>query len=518
MKSKHLHHITFLFFSLFIVLPLLYTFFSAFFSGNVTENLRQINYDSFILLVKSVLIAFVVAFSATFFGTVLAFILYKTNVPLRNFFKTALLIPLFISPYILAVAWRDFFYLFTGNTNFISSYTGVILVLTSIFTPLSMLISGSALSNIDAAQEESGLTMTSRLKVILKISLPLIKPAIISSFVLVFIFSISEFSVPAYFGVKVFSTEIFTQFSAFYNHSLAIIQSFILVIICIFLLFSEKKYLADAPFLSVGGKGNRQILFLFGKKNTNGLSFLIFWLIFSVIIPFIVLFLQAFASGTDKFIQAFHLLLPTFSNSVELALLGALITVFIGFSAAYFSVNQPETKLNKLFNWFLLIVFAIPSIIFGISLIKFYNQKGLEFIYSSAAIIIIAYVGKFAFISAKIIENAIRQIPKSLDEIAQIEGITFRNRILKVLLPLIMPALFSAFIISFIFNLGELGITIMLYPPGTEIMPIKVFTIMANAPQSLTSSMSLIVFSLTLLLITIFYLIFIKLSQRSFYK
>ncbi|MEA3445971.1 MAG: hypothetical protein U9R19_14725, partial [Bacteroidota bacterium] len=71
----------------------------------------------------------------------------------------------------------------------------------------------------------------------------------------------------------------------------------------------------------------------------------------------------------------------------------------------------------------------------------------------------------------------------------------------KILIPLIMPSLFVTFIISFIFCLGELGTSIMLYPPGTEIMPIKVFTIMANAPQSLTSSMTLIVFSVTLLII-----------------
>lgn len=71
-----------------------------------------------------------------------------------------------------------------------------------------------------------------------------------------------------------------------------------------------------------------------------------------------------------------------------------------------------------------------------------------------------------------------------------------------------MPALFAAFVINFIFCLGELGTTIMLYPPGTEIMPIKVFTIMANAPQSLTSSMTLIVFSVTLLIITALYPIF----------
>jgi len=108
-------------------------------------------------------------------------------------------------------------------------------------------------------------------------------------------------------------------------------------------------------------------------------------------------------------------------------------------------------------------------------------------------------------IAAKLISNAIKQIPNSLDEAAQLEGIGLYRRMQTILIPMIMPALFAAFLINFIFCLGELATTIMLYPPGTEMMPIKVFTIMANAPQALTSSMTLIVFCVTLLIITALY-------------
>jgi ABC-type Fe3+ transport system permease subunit len=338
-------------------------------------------------------------------------------------------------------------------------------------------------------------------RVVLKIMLPLIKPALISSFVLIFIFSISEFSVPAFFGVKVFTTEIFTQFSAFYNHSLAILQSSLLILICVVLLFTEGKYLAEAPFLSVGSKGtsNRR----YSIKSSFGLLFLSGWLFISVALPFIILFIQSFGGGTDKIIQAFNLLKPTFANSIGLAFAGALIITFIGFVAAY----GVKAKNGTSFDWLLLVVFAIPSVILGISLIKFYNHPVLDIIYSGYAIILIGYAGKFSFIAAKLIGNAMKQIPDSLDEAALIEGISEVTRLRKITIPLIMPSLFAAFLISFIFSLGELGTTIMVYPPGTEIMPIKVFTIMANAPQSLTSSMTLIVFSVTLLIITGFYFI-----------
>jgi len=499
-----LYSVVFVLFAFFVVVPVIYTLVSALFiGGSFIDNLLLLNRDTFLLLATSCIIALFIALFSTLFGTVLGFLLYKTNVKYRGGFKISLLIPLFISPYILAVAWKDFFFLFFNNTSFLSSYIGVILVLITIFTPLSMLIIGSALSNINAQLEESGFMITNFRSVILKIILPLIKPALISSFVLVFIFSISEFSVPAFFGVKVFTTEIFTQFSAFYNHSLAILQSALLIIICVSLLFAERKHIADAPFLSVSGQGTSSKFYSLKSWNLLSILFLFGWFFISVILPFIILFVQSFKGGTSKFFQAFKLLLPTFGNSIGLAFMGALIIVFVGFTAAYLSAKHTR----KLFDWLLLIIFAIPSTIFGISLIKFYNHPILDFIYSSYAIILIGYVGKFSFISAKLIANAIKQIPDSLDEAAQIEGISFFTRLRKILIPLIMPTLFVAFIISFIFSLGELGTTIMLYPPGTEIMPIKVFTIMANAPQSLTSSMTLIVFSITLLIITSFYFI-----------
>ena len=170
--------------------------------------------------------------------------------------------------------------------------------------------------------------------------------------------------------------------------------------------------------------------------------------------------------------------------------------------------------MQKSFDGILLIAFAIPSIILGISFIKFYNQPSLNFIYASYGIIVIAYIGKFTFIATKLIANAIRQVPKSLDEQAVMQAVSEPKRIWKILIPIIAPTLFVTFVISFTLSFGELGLTMMLYPPGTEILPIKVFTIMANASQSLVSSMTLIVFSLTLFLMLIFHWIYLKINRR----
>ena len=313
LKKSPLYKLVFLAYILFAILPIAYTFGLAVIENGTYANFSEaLNTTNLFLLGKSIIIALIIATLSGFLGIILGFILYKTKIPFQNIFKIIILIPLLISPYILAVAWKDFFFLLNENISLNPAPLGVILVLTSIYTPLSMIIIGSALSNINASLEESALQISNQPRMIFHILLPLIKPAIFTSFAFVFIFSISEFSIPAYFGVSVFTTEIFVQFSAFYHHSLAIIQSIFLVIICLSLLFAERKYIADAPFLSVGSKGQKCKSYTFGTFKFLSFTFLLFWIIATVILPFTTLCIQAFQGGSNKFIQAFELLLPSF--------------------------------------------------------------------------------------------------------------------------------------------------------------------------------------------------------------
>lgn len=119
-------------------------------------------------------------------------------------------------------------------------------------------------------------------------------------------------------------------------------------------------------------------------------------------------------------------------------------------------------------------------------------------------------MGKYGFIAYKMIENAIRQLPYELDEVAQTEGLPRFKRLQKIIIPLITPAIFGAFILNFMLMFGDLGTSIIIYPPGTQLMPVKVFTLMANAPQSLTAALTFIVFCVTLCIISLFYIIFKK--------
>jgi ABC-type Fe3+ transport system permease subunit len=464
--------------------------------GNYIEALNK---KSFSLLLNSIGIAVTVSVFSTLTGGFLAFFSTKTDLPFVKPLKLIYLIPLFLSPYILAVSWVDFFHLLNLDKSFIYSAWGVILVLSLKFSPLAMIIISSSLRNLAAGFEEAGSMITCMRKVVTKIVLPLIKPAIISSFILIFILSISDFTVPAFLSTNVFTTEIFTQFAAFYNYDLAVANSIILILICASLLLIERFYLSDAAFFSVTSHSMRTRTIKLNKSRYLVLATFLIYALISVIIPIIVLSVQAFSGTGNALTKAFKLLLPTVIPSIFYGIISSFVLLFFAVIFAYLA----ERKNFKIIHPILLFTFAVPSTVIGIGLIKFFNTPSLNFIYSGFWIIIFGYLCRFIFITEKIVANAVKQISPSLEEAAKMMGANFSQRMRSIMLPLLSKGLFAAFLISFIFIIGELAITLLVYPPGTSVMPIKIFTLMANAPQNLVSAMSLVVLIITLIILGI---------------
>jgi len=506
-----LYTITLLLFSFFILLPLLYILLDSFIKdGNFTlANYKELlTTGSLSMLLDSLQLSSIVATISTTIGILFAFLSAKSNLVIKPLYKVLFLAPLFISPYILTLSWVDFFILFDGGKGFIYSFWGVVWVLSFIFVPLSVVIISSGFSHIDAKLEEAGLMLASYPYILFYIILPLIRPSIISSFILIFVLSISEFSVAMFLSVEVLTTEIFREFSAFYDYSLAIANSMILLLIAIVLLIGERGFLAKASFLSVGSRTHRSRVVDVGEYRYIWIAIFGIYIILSIVTPLSMLIFQSFQGGLDTIYRAISLLTPHIIDTLLYALIGASVLTLFG--AVFASLVRYRGR--GYIDVILLISFAVPSTVLGIGLIKFFNRESLDFIYSSFWIIIIAYLGKFIFISYKLISNALTQIPLSLEESATLMGASFWVRTREIILPLIADTLFLTFIIGFILSLGELGATILVYPAGSSVMGIKLFTIMANAPTALVSAMSLVILVVTMvaliLLLKLFSIVF----------
>jgi iron(III) transport system permease protein len=440
------------------------------------------------LFLKSVAIAGPVAVLATALGLGMSFMLVKFPLPYKGLLRGLLMLPLLLPAYITTVAWVDVLLFLGLPPTLIYSPATVIFVLTILFTPVAILIFSPSLASVNANHEAAALLVAPYPKVFFRIVLPLIRPALLAALLLIFILALSEFTVPAFLSVPVLVTNIFTQFSAFYNYTAAITQSSLLVFLCLVGLLIEHQLTAGKIFLTVSSRNQASRLVLLSQTKWRMFGLVAIYLAGTTFIPLGLLTFQSFERGAADFLNALSLLQAGMEQSLLYAAAGAALITLVGFGFSYLKHNHSYWGIDLM----LLGAFCIPSVVAGIALIGFYNTPLLHAVYASPAIVIIAYVMRFTFLAERIIRNRLLQLPESLEQAARIHGAGTWTYLRRILLPLSAQAIFGAFIISFIFCLSELGTVIMVYPPGTALLPIQIFTLMANAPQSVTSSLCLV--------------------------
>jgi len=471
------------------------------------------------VILNSMALASITTLLSSLIGVSAGFFLAKTSLPFKNVFRMCFFVPLIIPSYITGIAWANLL----GKTGFLntllSQYTlltpesisdfiysiyGASFILSMNLFPVVMLVTEYALKSLNPRLEEGGLIVGNIFLVLRKITLPLIAPAILSGMMIVFVLSLSEFGIPSLLQVNVLTTQIFTQFSAFYNEKAATAIAFPLIMITLVFMILEQVYLHGKSFEIVGRKAsNGSIQYHIRWLTVVGVLFCIFILTVCVIIPLSTLII------TSKTISAYHdafrLAKNGITNTILFGSLGATFLTIIGLFLGYLS-EKIRSGLKNSTASFVWIFFAVPATVIGVGLIKLCNRpEGIfQFIYGSLWIVIIGYVARFSPLSSRIMANYFKQIPNSMEEAGTVTGASWFRVLGKVLLPLQSYGLIATWLICFMFCIGELGTTILVYPPGHETLPIALFTVMANSPANIVSALSILIIIMTLLPVGIF--------------
>lgn len=449
------------------------------------------------LLLNTIALGLVTVAGALLLSLPLAFLLERTELPLRNALAAGLLIPLFLPPYILAVVWssilgrRGLLHQWFGigeiTAAFLHSFWGCAFVLTLALLPIAILFIQTALTHVHAEIEAAARLEASRAKIFLLVTLPLIAPALLSSGILIFVLAISEFAVPMFLGVNVFTTEIFTQFAAFYNYDAAVAMSLPLVALTLAAMSWERARLRESVFAGEESAVLFSSRLSLGRWRFAALSFCWLMFIVAVVLPIGLLVAQSLSLAAYR--RAFDLAENGIAISLAISAVAATLLVMLGFVTAYLVERRRAQHLDGL----LLLLFAIPSTVLGIGLIQLWNQKIFAgVIYNTFAIVIIAYLARFFILTERMFLSTFKQIPAVFEEAAKIEGASTRQVWSNVLLPLSARTVVAAWIIAFIFCFGELATTIVVYPAGGATLPIRLYTIMANSPENVTAAMSII--------------------------
>lgn len=449
---------------------------------------------------NSFFLALSVALSSTFVGTLFGLFLVKTKLYFRYIWFAILLIPILIPPYIVAYSW----YLLIGRESILAElffgFWGSFFVLFCIYLPIPLLIISFAITQINPKLEEVGTLFCSWKYVLLKITLPLIKPAIIFSFLLVFIFAISEISVVNFLGYDTFIQKIFIEFSAFYNFKNAIILSMPLTIIVLIFIFIEHIVIQKSH---IKFSTQRKIILMDMEPSFLPLLIISIFVFITIVLPLIGLFKSI---NLQIFLLTLTQTASIIFNSISYAIISGIFLMTFGFFSALI-ITYKIVKGWQFLNISLLILFVTPSTILGIAFILFWNHSFTNFIYATPFIILLAYLVKYLLLSTKIIEIKLKQIPYNLIDVAKLSGASWYQLIWYILLPLTKDSLVIAWFSGFIFSLRESTITMLVAPVGFTTLPIYTLTTMANGKESTIASLSLIM--IFIVIIPFIWLVFI---------
>jgi len=479
-------------------------------NGNFTLH----NYGSFLqsgqewrLLSHSFLFALATTASTCILGVPLGILLARTDLPLRRAFTALFMVPLIIPPYILAIAW---FYCLgrTGvlarllgeaagrlGSRFLFGFPGVVFVMTSAYLPIVIILTMTFLRTVNPKFEESARLYAGWRTVLRKISLPMVAPGIFLAGLLVFVLTIGEFGVPMTLRFNVFSVESFIQVSAFHDFNTGAATAIPLVLIVLVMVCLERKWMRGKTRYFELTRGQVEVIHLKRVKPFIMVGTIVLAILL-VLIPLAVLASKSFPLETYRI--AFLTVSGSVARSLFYAIAGASCLTVLGFFLGYL-FQRKTSRFSMAVDSLALFLFALPGAVIGLGLMRFWNTRATGFVYGSAAIIIIGFIAKFSALGSRIMAIAFSQVPASMEEAARVAGGGWLRRIIKIWIPLMKKGLLGAWLVGFLFCLRDLDVTMMIYPPGRDTLPVRIFTTMANSPEEVISAMCLIMVATALL-------------------
>ena len=416
----------------------------------------------------------------------------KSDLPLRSAFMWLLTVPLVLPPYFIALGWsRVVAHFGATSSDWLFGFVGCVLVLSSVFLPITMLMTFASASNVDGRLEEAGRLAAPWPTVLRRITLPLSAPGILFSLVLVFLLAIGELSVPSFLRYPTLPVLSFTQFAASYNFGAATAAAVPLATLAFLGVFIESAVLQDRVFAfrSVG-RG-----LMISLRHWKYLLALIVGLFSTalVVLPLSALFAEAFS--LTAMLAAMQRAGASVLRSVIYSVLAATILMTLGFLLA----QVTRDRAQRLANFLTLTLFAVPGTVLAIGLVRLWNSPLTWFIYTTPALLILGYTAQYCAVTARLSLAGFFLIPKTLDEAARLTGASWARRLFRIFVPLSRRTLVCAWLAAYILCLRDVPLALMTAPPGGEPLPARILTLMANGAPSLIASLCLIMTAASLI-------------------
>jgi len=469
--------------------------------------------DTFEALMNSLAIAGGVTVFSTIIGVFFAWLVSRTDLPFKNTMKLLFLIPFMLPSFIGALAWKillsprsgyinvflnDLFGLSQSLFN-IYSLGGIIAVETMYLFPFVFIQVSGALERMDPTLEEAArISGAGLLTITRKITIPLMLPSIAAGALLVALYSLAHFGVPAILGTEVgiyniptkIYENIYQSAGNFESIRVGTILSSILVTAAAVILYVQSVVLKSGRFQVIQGKSMRPMLIKLRGLRQPMLALSVLYIAVTVLLPTITIFLVGMLKtyglpltpenmsfdNLTYILWDWKLTKDAIFNSFYLSLAAAFVTMIVGTMISYVLVKM---KMRGKFILELLGVlpFSIPGTVIALGVILMWSGRfGLN-LYNTAWIIFIAYIARYMAFSLKSNSAALAQVHDSLEEAARSCGATHWQALRDIVIPLIKPGMVAAFFLIFLPALRELTTSVLLYGPTTRTIGVAIYAL-----------------------------------------
>ncbi len=510
---------------------------SAFGSFTLTKYVTAYTDPAFAeIVVNTVIFTVGSAAVSTILALFLAYLNTRTNIPFKFLFRIISLIPMMVPHILFAVSWVLLLNPSNGMINLFlrqvfgwegaafSIYTlrGMILVEGLLDLPIAYLVIAPAMSAFDVSLEESSRVCgAANLRTLTRVTLPVLRPAILAAATLVIVRSLASFAVPSVIGmpgrIYVLATHIYrvvaTGYATDYGLAAAVGMSALAASITLILVYRHLTREGE-KYVTISSRGYRPSVIdlkgarypLFGVVGL--LSFIL------IVLPVVVLFYtsvvpysmvpsaRAFAMMSWKHWIAVlkdPVSLLSLKNSLYLGVGGATLGVILSFFVAYVIVKV-RSKASGFLESLSFLSFSFPGIVVGIGFMWFFVQTPL---YATIWALLIGYIATYLPYGIRPLTSAFVQIHGNLEESSRVCGGGPLYTMRRIVIPLLVPGIVSGWILMATMFVRELSLSVVLSRPGTEVLAVQILRFAEDGLWGRLSALGIIMIFISTLLVVV---------------
>ena len=443
-------------------------------------------------------------------GGVVAWLMVRSNMRFKKLIGTLFLFPYLMPAWTMALYWLNLF----QNSRAGSGVVGLLEGLTGIcmperfvyglwpciavnglhFAPFAYILIGGILQNMDATLEESATILKAgRAKILRCITLPIIMPAVLSTFLLIFSSGFASYTVPIFLGgaVRFFtlSSKMKGLFNAGYSGQAYIIGATVILMGSIILSINQRYTGKRRSFTTVTGKSGQVSMVDLKRANTPIALALLLFVIFFSIVPLFVFALQtllrnagvyeagnltldfwigrgesAYRNGMIGGILFNKTIFSALKNSLLLSICAAAFAGTAGLFIGYAVVRRRGTRLARAVENMAFFPYLIPSIALATIYLSISSSEAFSFLYNSFFLLVIVAGVKYLPFASRGGINSMLQISEEIEEAALVVGIPWYKRLFRILLPIQKTSILSGYLLPVITCMREVDLFTLLVP------------------------------------------------------